>query len=199
MRELPILFSTPMVQAILENRKTMTRRTYGLEKVNAAPDTWEFEKISQVRSENGHELMVEFQGVLGNGDWMYAFSRYNIGDIMWVRETFFDARKLKDAPLFANGPDFYYRADKDAVIGCYRWKASLFMPREACRLKLEVTAVRCERLLDITDRDSLAEGMKIERIHFTPRSQFFQLWEKLNGIESVESNPWVFVYEFKKL
>lgn len=223
MRELPILFSTPMVQAILENRKKMTRRTYRLEKVNEAPDTWELEKISQVKGDDRSYLMAEFKGVLGDGDWITAFAQYNIGDCIWVRETFFDARKFKSAPLFVDGQDFYYKADKDVFIGDHKWKSSLFMPKEATRIWLEVTGVRCERLQNINHEDAIAEGilplnMSAAQLvesgqkyfDYSKPKQFFvdgldpfwsfnSLWCSINGGDSWELNPWVWVYEFKRI
>ena len=214
MRELPILFSTPMVQAILENRKTMTRRTYGLENVNVAPHTWELNKVTQVKGEKWMHLMFEFQGVLGENDSMKVFPKFNIGDHIWVREIFFEARKWKKYPLFADSNEFIFKADKNAFIGEHKWKSSLFMPKEAARLWLEVTGVRCERLFSISQSDALAEGVEYiydpdfikykqyEQNEFLlkyPRDSFLSLWRKINGKDSATQNPWVWVYEFKKI
>lgn len=205
MKEKPILFSTPMVKAILEGRKTMTRRTRGLNRMNEHPDDW---TITTDVTDKG----ILFFNKNGYSD--RAKPQYQIGDRLWVRETFFEARKWKHAPLFSDGPDFIYRADEDAFIGDHNWKPSLFMPKEAARIWLEVTNVRCERLQDISKEDALAEGVEsIESPDFRKYKEytegtfnlkfathsFFSLWRKINGKDAVAANPWVFVYEFKRI
>lgn len=205
MKELPILFSTPMVQAIMENRKTMTRRMAGLEKVNECPDEWIYNPeikpaVSFFNKKNGFIATCK--------------PRYKKGDYIWLRETYFDAQPFKSAPLFANGNDYYYRADKDVFIGEHKWKSSLFMPKAAARIWLEVTGVRCERLQDISEADAIAEGVEsIDHPDFRkykeyvqneyllkyPTHSFFSLWRKINGKNSVAANPWVFIYEFKRI
>lgn len=218
MKELPVLFSTPMVQAILENSKTMTRRTHGLERINdyvQKGHTFRYDSIEDGPDEDGHVWFEEI-GPDGNPTGIYrsAKPQYQIEDRIWVRETFFDARKWKHAPLFADGPDFIYKADEDAFIGDHNWKPSLFMPKEAARIWLEVTNVRCERLFDISEEDAIAEGVEsIENPDFRkykeytedifklryPSHSFFSLWRHINGKNSVAANPWVFVYEFKRI
>lgn len=218
MKELPILFSTPMVKAILENRKTMTRRTHGLERINDFVQkglTLRYDSIEDGPDEDGYVWFEEI-GQDGNPTEIYrsAKPQYQIGDHLWVRETFFDARKWKHAPLFADGPDFIFKADKDAIIGCHNWQPSLFMPKEAARIWLECTGVRCERLMDITESDAIAEGVEsIEDPDFRkykeytentfnlryPSHSFFSLWRNINGKNSVAANPCIFVYEFKKI
>lgn len=214
MRQLPIPFSTPMVQAILENRKTMTRRTAGLDKMNERPEKWIYNK----------ELKPAFSfNKIESGIIESAKPRYNVGDKLWVRETFFEARKCRQAPLFQFEPDFLYKADK-AFIGENKWKPSLFMPKEAARLWLEVTNVRCERLQDITEADAIAEGIEFDttfRLYkcpvcssgahkggdllcsdgffITAKLAFQSLWHSINGVDSWDANPWVFVYEFKRI
>lgn len=218
MRQLPILFSTPMVEAILENRKTMTRRTSGLKQMNYEPHLWRFDGF------NEDKLFAEdnspyFEVIREDGSYTEFYKRanprYQVGDQLWVRETFFEARKCRQAPLFHFEPDFLYKADK-AFIGENKWKPSLFMPKEAARLWLEVTSVRCERLQDITDTDAIAEGVEswfnesrnvllykgydsVLEEWYDARKSFISLWRNINGDESVKANPWVFVYEFKRI
>ena len=208
MKELPILFSTPMVKAIIDGRKTMTRRVVKYKKTIQYP-------IIGFSCFSGSDKF-EVRGFHENGE--YGGSLFNLpyktGDKLWVRETFFDARKWKHAPLFSDGPDFIYRADEDAFIGDHNWKPSLFMPKEAARIWLEVTNVRCERLQDISKEDAIAEGVEsIESPDFRKYKEytegtfnlkfathsFFSLWRKINGKDSVAANPWVFVYEFKRI
>ena len=218
MKELPILFSTPMVKAILAGRKTMTRRTHGLERINDYVQkgyTFRYDSIEDGPDEDRYVWFEEI-GQDGNPTEIYRREKpkYQIDDHIWVRETFFDARKWRHAPLFANGPDFIYKADEDAFIGCHNWKPSLFMPKEAARIWLEVTNVRCERLFDISEEDALAEGVEgiqdtdfCKYLEYTegtfnlryPSNSFFSLWRKINGKDSVAVNPWVFVYEFKRI
>lgn len=206
MKEKPILFSTPMVQAILDNRKTMTRRTSGLEIVNEHPDQWIFnDKIKPAFS-----FFNKASGIIASSK-----IRYNVGDRIWVRETFFDTRKYRHALLFAFSPAFMYKAD-NVFIGEHKWKPSLFMPKEVARLWLECTNVKCERLHSITEADAIAEGIEKVNVNkpfegykeyfikgFTtgvkPVHSFFSLWMSINGIESLQLNPWVFVYEFKRI
>lgn len=219
MRQLPIPFSTPMVEAILENRKTMTRRTAGLDKINENPNQWVYNQ----EIKPAFSFFNKASGIIQSSK-----VRYQVGDQLWVRETFFEARKCRQAPLFQFEPDFLYKADK-AFIGENKWKPSLFMPKEAARLWLEVTNVRCERLQNISEADAKAEGIKPAKFPYKnwqyecyecdkkghsgtignmlcedgvynhATKSFFSLWRSINGVESYRANPWVFVYEFKRI
>jgi hypothetical protein len=199
MRELPILFSTPMVQAIQEHLKVMTRRTSGLEKVNENPD--EFKIMNLFYMPDGTTGMVQFDNK-GLG-FVYCKPRYQVGDKLWVKETF-----------TIIPPNFIvYKAETESPEKC-KWKSSLFMRKEYARLWLEVTEVRCERLQLISHSDALNEGIKfISDADFTkhydyvekeftlryPSHSFFSLWRSINGKDSVAANPWVFVYRFKRI
>lgn len=189
----PILFSTEMVQAILEGRKTQTRRF--------------------AYSEEERQEAIDWDGVLPG-------QKYQPGDILWVRETFIDVGEKADQ--YFGGVRFHYKANEDFV-GCWPWKPSIFMPREAARIFLEVTDVRAERLQDISEEDAIAEGIKMvgENPEFggasysgkwydnygktgytflKPIESFQTLWQKINGkIHPWESNPWVWVYTFKRI
>ncbi|HLP03833.1 MAG TPA: hypothetical protein VK152_00250 [Paludibacter sp.] len=208
--EKPIPFSTPMVRSVLAGIKRMTRRTAGLEKVNEKPYDWE---ITNDITDSGILFFNK------NGFSERVKPRYHVGDRLWVKETYFDTRKFKNAPLFACGPDFVYRAD-GSFIGENKWIPSMFMRKEASRICLEVTAVRCEKLMDISEEDAIEEGIEswespvhpgkktyqnynypgksgIDCPFLHPVSSFMTLWEKINGKNSWFENPWVFVYEFK--
>lgn len=218
MKERPILFSTPMVQAILEGRKTMTRRI-----VKTTQNGWNCQKNKEfVQSENIAEsffdnrtaspsLKKELTG-------FHAFFKDNEsdhklgikcpygqpGDVLWVRETF--TRALT--------PKFLYKADGTQLFSA-KWKPSIHMPKAAARIWLQVEEIRVERLQDITEADALAEGVKYismpqgfffmnylirEYVYpATPKVSFKTLWEKINGDESWDSNPWVWVVKFKIL
>jgi len=208
MRELPILFKTEMVQSNIAGNKNQTRRTAGLEKVNENPDDW---TITEDWSDKG----VLFFNKNGYSDRMKP--RYQKGDHIWVKETFCE-------PVLFDGveKDYYYKADYPNGIDCDidskhvsgKWKSSLFMPKVAARIWLECTGVRCERLHDISEQDAINEGIKViekDEAYFdyefdgkngscaTARGSFFSLWQKINGEESYKSNPWVFIYDFKRI
>ena len=189
----PILFSTEMVQAILAGRKTQTRRTKGLEKVNENPEGHLFNSFS-IDNKNATFKRIE-------GMWQGVDVPYQSGDILWVRESFTFNQIGKT--------DYLYKADS-LTPKFIKWKPSIHMPKEACRLFLKITNVRAERLLDISEEDARNEGVE----HLIPRwkdytndkgfcynawSSFKTLWIKINGIESYTSNPWVWVIEFERI
>ena len=138
----PILFSTEMVQAILAGRKTQTRRI-----VKPQPSYFPY-----TDSKEGHEKTLK--SYINAGLKNEAIKgKYQFGNILWVRETFYE-------PLFdgLNGA-YYYKADLEKLGWEFKWKPSLFMPKEAARIFLKVTNVRCERLQDISEEDAIAEGI----------------------------------------
>lgn len=203
----PILFSAPMVQALLQGRKTMTRRIIKFPK--------DFNNI-EVFSNGINGLKYtssDFEGCLKR-----LYPRYNIGTILWVRETF--------KPTNKDPKKYIYRSTCNSNSNFYKetkWKPSIFMPKTACRLFLKITNIRVERALDISKEDAIAEGIEFKRIdacieyknylaeskEFTtyndysfpdsPQLSFFSLWEMINGKESLENNPYVFVYEFERI
>ena len=171
----PMLFSTPMVQALLNGTKTQTRR------------------------------LVNGTIPLGNFDETLKKSILKIGSIIWVRETF--AKSL-------NPNEFCYKADTDNPIYLdknWKWKPSLFMPKSACRLFLEVTEIRIERLNEISESDAIEEGIEYSNEfgyklysknsffskHLSASDSYMSLWELINGQNSWKENPFVWVYTFK--
>ena len=208
----PILFSTPMVQAILEGRKTMTRRTKGLEQVNENPNDWGFHNVST------DETRTFFHFRKAEGEkikQIFGTSNFKVGDVLWVRETH---RALVDC---ATGEFAYwsYKADMpDDFHKQYphKWKPSIFMPKSACRIFLKVKSIQVERLQDISEQDAIAEGVeKIAdygttgyRLYTEPEASysdidamysFESLWQSINGRTSWDANPFVFVYEFERI
>jgi len=200
MKTKPILFSTSMVQAILKSRKTQTRRI-----IKGYPTSDEALNIKDIFEHNS--------------DYVISQSPYGkVGDILWVRETF----QITD---FLHPSDenygYIYKAsengkDWEENNEGWIWKPSIFMPKEACRIFLEVTDVRVERLQDISERDSSREGIKMRVGGVPPYDSFYQmpgcpnrfqtakqafhhLWASINGKESWHQNPWVWVYEFKQV
>ena len=198
MTEKPILFSGPMVRAILEGRKTQTRR------VLKVPET------------HGHFVGIYAPGLSAvfscnatgpNDD--VSIRLYSKGDLLWVREAFcYDV--VERPPYDVNGNPtceeiVRYRAtDKDE--GTAKWKPSIHMPRWASRITLEVTAVKVERLQDISEEDAKAEGVTLSPERENRRRwqhpygyQFQELWNSINGPGSWDANPWVAAYSFKRV
>lgn len=169
MKERPILFSAPMVRAILDGRKTQTRRVVKLRNGQYMPP-------SEKADINGWRQMLR--------NCPYG----QPGDRLWVRETHFDAKRLNEGRIL-------YRADGD--VSRFGWTPSIHMPRSASRITLEVTGVRVERLQDISEADAVAEGVVWEQGQ-TAINVFETLWESINGAGSWDANPWVWVVEFKR-
>jgi hypothetical protein len=183
MIERPILFSTPMIQAILDGKKTMTRRVV---KFN---DTGRV----KLRHKNWH---IEDENVV------LGCPYGQVGDSLWVRETF-----VKDADH-----NIHYKADSIPPWKDTKWKPSIFMPRWASRITLEITNIRVERLQEITEEDAIKEGMKPNKFENgfgqiypsggkTPHKRAFAiLWDSINGDKHPwASNPWVWCIEFQRI
>lgn len=120
-----------------------------------------------------------------------TFNNRRPGDVLWVRETWQHTEVLNLRPTDENY-GYVYRADgmEWEDLEGWRWKPSIHMPKEACRLFLKIKNVRSERLQSISEDDARAEG-------FDSVDSFFALWQKLYGPESLAANPWVWVYEFE--
>jgi len=223
MRELPILFSAPMVRAILEGRKTVTRRVFAPERM-----TWPRKGFYETHALRGGELMTTGFGPFHPERWLSYCPYGQPGDRLWVRETFAQwptcdlvrggkvgmtayraGKPVLVPPLGAHVPlDQWpreWRDDTKPESVC--WRPSIHMPRWASRLTLEVTGVRVERLQAISEADAIAEG--IEQSERTggwlpgncaaPEWAFRELWESINGAGSWNANPWVWVVEFKRI
>ena len=168
-----------MVQAILEGRKTQTRRVVKPQPIGErlALDMWE--------------------------DGIVRQCPYGLpGDRLWVRETF--ARFEGDSPNdFETGDGWIYRAsvqpEHDDGI---KWRPSIHMPREASRILLEITDVRIERLQEITEEDARAEGEKADVFlgdTATAIVPFALRWDDIYGPGVYAMNPWVWVITFKRI
>ena len=179
MKERPILFSGPMVRAILDGRKTQTRR------------------VIKSRYKDSFGWGAAKPLILGSQedfDARYRCPYGKRGDKLWVREACY-----VESTGTANGygRHILYRAtDQDAPVS--KWTPSIHMPRWASRITLEVESVRVERLQDISAKDAIAEGC-CDPTSSTPKRAFEWLWESINGPGSWEANPWVWVVEFRKL
>lgn len=192
--EIPLLFSTPMVQAIINKIKNMTRRTRGLDEINKNPDKWIFRMITI--DEPKACLMAWFENKETH-EYIKVKCPYGVpGCTIWVRETWCKNN-------MGTGWPYFYKADEenaDELKGF--WKPSIHMPRSAARLFLTVKSIRVERLQDISEEDAKAEGVICGQgqKRWTARSAFMDLWDRINGKKNPwESNPWVWVIEFEKI
>jgi len=201
MAEKPIIFSTEMVSAILDERKSMTRRVI-------RPQPY---MITEGPTPQGSNWMAWY----ADGKCSDLWPKHKIGDILWVRETW----------GIATTGDIIYKADyvdkKAPLAEGAKWRPSIHMPKEVARIFLEVTNVRPERLQDITEEDALREGVHpwgLEtqqrmdkwcrytlitdpgRTTGTFRGEFAAFWDHLNAKRGYgwKENPWVWVIEFRK-
>jgi len=202
-KERPILFSGAMVRAILEGRKTVTRRAIKVQPHGAG--AWVRQGISWL-----------FPNISPHTTVNCPYGKP--GDQLWVRET-----------CFINGPDkgaeVTYKADPlpnwEGEEADIRWRPSIHMPRVASRIQLEIAAVRVERLQDISEADAKAEGLRYHplykewggveahpcnrpdapqwRWYGSPIEAFKNLWQSINGPDSWNANPWVWVVEFRRI
>ncbi|KRJ70807.1 MULTISPECIES: hypothetical protein [Acinetobacter] len=215
MKERPILSNSEMVRAILEGRKTQTRRIVKPQPVPypGGGHWWRCDYVqSMVRVEQ--ELQNPCELYKGFIEEVNPFGKK--GDRLWVRETFgTKIRNIGGTPH----ESFAYKADKSDEV-CYydcngngypvKWVPSIHMPRSACRIVLEITNIRIERLNDISEADAIGEGCIAESCDHARRTcneigcygphatgQFKYLWESIKGKGSWDLNPWVWVIEFK--
>lgn len=211
----PILFSGPMIRAILDGQKTQTRRVVknqpadaeGCEGQVAGPVCLDMEPWTHF-----------FRWLLPSGISAGFLCPYGQpGDRLWVRETWGlhgrgdytwwcrDSIKGRTADDLLCSYELAYAADATSEYD--HWRPSIHMPRWASRLTLEVTSVRVERLQDITEDDARAEGAAAEPsealadspVGLSAREAFADLWSSINGSESWASNPWVWVVNFKRV
>ncbi|MGG9044182.1 hypothetical protein [Serratia marcescens] len=207
MKERPVIFNGEMVRAILDGRKTQTRRVMA-----AQPESNQFGLLrisdSTKRSDIGKYHWAE-SNATGTHQRSALFSCQfgQVGDRLWVRETFMDLTRTGIEATTGKFEGFAYRADTPA--GSYgdevrkeyglKWTPSLHMPRKACRILLEITAVRVERLTMISHEDAIAEGAPRASCCRDPRHGFIELWESIYGKESIAADPWVWVIEFRRV
>lgn len=180
-----------MVRAILDRRKTCTRRVIKL------PENMDGIPVGK-GGDSSNPLGFMYPGCIKR-------PQYQPGDILYVRETW------KKAP---NGYDYYESWQRNDIADITKWKPSIHMPKEAARIWLKVTDVKVERLQNITEDGSKAEGAidnrgfihspddEYDRIH-TAREHFIEIWNstiKKSDFErySWDANPWVWVIEFER-
>lgn len=192
-KERPILFSGAMVRAILDGRKTQTRR---------------------ILKSKGYKIDIDTSNKTGlldcviedeYGDY-YPYRPYgDVGDLLWVRESW-AARPDMDhlPPSQCDDTGIWWKASVSAFSTGYeachgKWRPSIFMPRWASRITLEIVIVRVEQLQTISEKDAISEGMGkcCDAPDHGPIVAYHGLWDMINGPGSWDSNPWVWVIEFK--
>jgi len=219
MTERPILFSAPMVRAILDGRKTQTRRV-----VKPQPTGTSDRPRDRVHYgiPDGYEHDGETFYAWQASGWSAKSPYGSPGDRMWARETW-----AVDAPLdevrrecedvmgpsgWGHGP--YFRADLVHENSGLTWRPSIFMPRWASRITLEVVNVRVERVQEISEHDAVAEGLSNDektkllwlpcaekgKAHISPVLAYRDLWNSINTKRGHgwDTKPWVWVIEFKR-
>ena len=203
----PILFNTEMVQAILAGRKTQTRRD--IKQFNEV--VGKNDALDDIYIEAKKELVIS---VHHEGDDDITLCRYSLpfaeGDIMWVRETWQEVLYWVEHGYDHRSSKYIYKATgEEFKREGSKWKPSIHMPKDACRLFLKVKRVWIEKLKDISKEDARDEGILgnshsyLDYIHKTlihenPTYSFKSLWQKINGNGSWDENPYVFCYEFEK-
>ncbi|QPJ91269.1 hypothetical protein HS042_24470 [Serratia marcescens] len=231
MKERPVIFNSEMVRAILSGRKTQTRRVIA----NVSPDNC-IPLQKPTKTKDG--IYTHVMDAPGHG--LCPFGQ--VGDRLWVRETWADVNHdghpaiayRADGGLRVIGEDDGEEEDPnlekywfaqwyaDLISGAEgNWRPSIHMPRWASRITLEITAVRVERLNDISEEDAKAEGVRAIENNFgngpsycdyllpnlddtaewynRASDSFKSLWKSIYGAESWRANPWVWVIEFRRV
>lgn len=204
-----------MVQGLLEGRKTQTRRIVK-KKYSNTDLVWH--EMHSGKTKILVELQNDAPAPRNNGDGttthtLKAYKEvdcpYEVGDVLWVRETW----QIRDS---RKPNEIFYKASDHMT--CAPWKPSLFMPKSACRIFLRIKSIKIERLQDISEADAIAEGCSKYgpfgeykgSIHpnggamkyraYSKASRAFQcIWETINGEQSWKANPYVFAYEFEQI
>ena len=204
MTDRPILFSAPMVRALLDGRKTQTRRLAKF--IEPDGDGW------HIRNSGGGMLGADDDAVRVSGP---DYAPFAVGDRLWVKETWhaeasYDDTKPSEIP--SDACNVFYAVDQswsdlDPMNRAGKTRVSIFMPRWASRLTLTVTDVRVERLQDCSEADAIAEGAyrgkasgRIADNHAamclgdwfaSARGWYEDLWDRINGAGAWDANPWV--------
>lgn len=192
MKEKPISYITPMVQAIINLNKTQTRRTRGLEKINENPDKYYFQSLV-LHATGAYTFVVKGNYNPKPEDVIVVKCPYQPGDLLWVKETF-----ALSSTRWRYKADSGWTFEEKEMGEVAKWKSPRFMPKAAARIWLQIEEIRVERLQDITYQDILVEGMpKPLGDYSSPVDWFETLWTKINGPGSWDANPWVWVITFK--
>lgn len=213
--EKPILFNTEMVKAILEGRKTCTRRIIKRTPSNDEPCGYGFWKQFNERDNTWYVKDYTYSCTWWSlREYIKKFSKYHVGDILYVKETW----RIQSMSNYDKRIKFMYRASnkKDLETRFFTndryekllkyenksgWQPSIFMPKEAARIFLEVKEVRIERLQGLDYQGASSEGI-VGYDGWT--SKFKELWDNTLKKEQLDlyswnRNPWVWVIDFKRI
>lgn len=197
----PILFNTEMVRAILEDRKIVTRRVIKVD-------------LNWADTDENDSSYLFFEDKYGDSYHAKYFCRYQVGDILYVRETYQRLYSHIALDFSDNTYAYIYKAshngeDWEQGSQNWAWKPSIHMPKEAARIFLKVTGVRVERLNDITSKEAIKEGLKDKYAYgeynsMEPKKLFIDLWNTTINKQDLdtygwEANPYVWVIEFERI
>lgn len=213
----PIGFKTYLIQRIIAGEKTVTRRTKGLEFMNDIPFTHGLDRMPYKKD---GRWFYDLQTDVDDSQTFELRCPYGQpGDLLWIRETF--CQLNRDVPH-----EYFYLADalqqEDYYPPDWKWSPSIFMPRKAARILLEIEDVRPERLMDgLTNDEAVLEGVERQgdgwRCYKTIKTgrhkgeehpfnavpmreavfSFEELWDEINGEHNFSTNPWVWRIQFK--
>lgn len=218
MTERGMIFNAEMVRAILDGRKTQTRR----------PIKWKQTRFTEIGEREDGSKWPWSEDAEHACDFWHPCPFGAVGDRIWVRETwgvvshaFSDdglmidwvpdrpATAIHEMPfgngyysgyaIYAADGDFTWGDDDGYEDGRSCWKPSIHMPRAASRILLEITDVRVERLRSMSQDDARAEGVIAASGPMEAGLAFRELWDSIYGEESWKANPWVWVIEFKRV
>lgn len=200
------LFKEHLLKQTVKGKKTQTRRTHGLEKINANPDRYLIKGIyPPIGSTQPYAVFYDKEQKDGFSV-VSCKPKYNIGDIVYLKENY----------CFDEDRSIIYQSDVPVEKRKnFTWKSKLMMPEANARHFVQITGFGCERLTDISDKDAVAEGIdavsggilygdrykdyenNIPEGFTMPVTSFFSLFASINGPEVINQNPYVFVYEFE--
>ncbi len=205
-----ILFKPNMIKAIVEERKTVTRRLDSLKEINKEPDRWVYQDAPY--------RLHRFDGI-PDGFRVIVKPHYQVGEVVYIKEAYrcidFDLRDI-DEPLrrikveYKNGETLWRMKPKEKPITIPdKWHSPMMMPEWAARYFIKITDVRAERLQEITYEDCGAEGIYSEfhcgdldgrsLTHADLIKQYCHLWDSINPKYPWSSNCWVFRYQFERV
>ena len=204
-----ILFKPDIVRAIVQGRKTQTRRLSGLDEVNSDASAWKLLQWERLYTEDFSRGAVLLEGK--NGFQIVCKPRFRVGKVAYVQEVWRPASEKEvrieyksDGAVveYPEKPSFYFYGCGD------RWRSPRFMPAWAARTFIRIEAVRPERLQEITEADAVAEGIIWSWSETAPGSNkyepcatenFPRLWDSINPKHPWAGNWWVWVYTFEKV
>ena len=198
-----MIFSEMMFHAVIEGRKTQTRRICKIQPPDN--DDWILARMMCTTDREQRKHEGKFHYVVKDGDYSfkkyddrYFLPRYNVGETVYIKEPFCKPYGMLTSYKYAG--DYLHKSEK--------WENPRTMAANQARYFIEITGVRCEMVKNISDEDCLKEGIferasyfwsgkQTEKLHKTPQEAYAALFDAINGKGAFESNPHVFVYSYK--